>query len=302
MFVVAPTVSALRGPDLDLMVAHQSWAWFYGVNIYIALQGGWDLTYLNHLWSLSIEEQFYLLWAPTVFVFAPLPKLLLRTCLAIALVSALLRLAGSAMGLNWWTTYTMTPFRLDGLAVGAALAMMVRQPCGPARLARMLPLAAVILASLLALTIILPHFGLGRKSAALLSFRATLITVLLACLLVRAICSPQQSATSRFFRSRTMVSLGTYSYGIYLYHHFISHYFDSHHTSSTLAHAIGSKWAALALQTAVGVSVSLLLAYLSYEFFEKRFLRLKPRFCSSLADRDLADPIQRRTAWRSVKG
>ena len=34
------------------------------------------------------------------------------------------------MGLSWSTTYVLTPFRLDGLALGAFLAVMARQPGG----------------------------------------------------------------------------------------------------------------------------------------------------------------------------
>ena len=60
-----------------------------------------------------------------------------------------------------------------------------------------------------------------------LPVRAALILMLLACLLVWALIAPERSATSRFFRSRSMVFLGTYSYGLYVYHHFISYYLTS---------------------------------------------------------------------------
>ena len=44
-----------------------------------------------------------------------------------------------AHGLSWWTTYFLTPFRLDGLALGAFLAVTARQPGGLDRLVRALP-------------------------------------------------------------------------------------------------------------------------------------------------------------------
>ena len=111
-----------------------------------------------------------------------------------------------------------------------------------------------------------------------LPVRAALILMLLACLLVWALIAPERSATSRFFRSRSMVFLGTYSYGLYVYHHFISYYLTTNRTEFELAHWLGSHGAAVALQATVGASVSLALAYLSYELFEKRFLRLKRLF------------------------
>ena len=111
-----------------------------------------------------------------------------------------------------------------------------------------------------------------------LPVRAALILMLLACLLVWALTAPERSATSRFFRGRSMVFLGTYSYGLYVYHHFISYYLSTNRTDLELALRLGSHWAAIALQAALGVFASLALAYLSYELFEKRFLRLKRLF------------------------
>ena len=110
------------------------------------------------------------------------------------------------------------------------------------------------------------------------SVRAALFQILLACLLVWALIAPKQSATSRFFRSRSMVFLGTYSYGLYVYHHFISYYLTTNRTELELARWLGSHGAAVALQATLGASASLAVAYLSYELFEKRFLRLKRLF------------------------
>jgi peptidoglycan/LPS O-acetylase OafA/YrhL len=75
-----------------------------------------------------------------------------------------------------------------------------------------------------------------------------------------------------------MVFLGTYSYGLYVYHHFISYYLTINSTELELARWLGSHGAAVALQATLGASLSLAVAYLSYELFEKRFLRLKRLF------------------------
>ncbi len=139
VFFVAPLIPFLRGPTLDYLVDRQAWAWLYGVNIYIAIQGDWSFSYLEHLWSLCIEEHFYFVWPLVVFLLARRPRTLIAVSLAIALGAMLARLTGSLMGLSWWTTYVLTPFRLDGLALGAFLAVMARQPGGLERLVRALP-------------------------------------------------------------------------------------------------------------------------------------------------------------------
>jgi peptidoglycan/LPS O-acetylase OafA/YrhL len=200
----------------------------------------------------------------------------------------LARLTGSLMGLSWWTTYVLTPFRLDGLALGAFLAVTARQPGGLEGLMRALPRVTAVVGGLLAGTFIWTRLVSRQELELVLPIRAGLVLILLACLLLWALAAPKQSATSRFFRSRSMVFLGTYSYGLYVYHHFISYYLTSNRTELELARWLGSHGAAVALQATLGASASLAVAYLSYELFEKRFLRLKRLFGTAEESRRLS--------------
>ncbi len=281
VFVVAPLIPLLRGSTLDYLLDRQAWAWLYGVNIYIALQGDWSFSYLEHLWSLCIEEHFYLVWPLVVFLLAGRPQLLIKVSLAMALGAMLARVAGSLMGLSWWTTYVLTPFRLDALALGAFLAVMARQPEGLKQLARVLPRVVASAGVLLAGTFLWTRLVSSHGLEFVLPVRAALIEILLACLLFRALVAPEWSATSRFFRSRALIFLGTYSYGLYVYHHFISYYLTSNRTELELTGWLGSHGAAVVLQATVGVAISLAIAYVSYELFEKRFLKLKRYFDAS---------------------
>ena len=281
LFFVAPLIPPLRGSTLDFLVDRQAWAWLYAVNIYIAKHGEWSFSYLDHFWSLAIEEHFYLLWPAVVLLLARRPRTLIAVSLAIAICAMLARFTGSIMGLSWWTTYVLTPFRLDGLALGAFLAVTARQLGGLDRLARAVPPVVALVGGLLAFTFAWTRLVSREELEVVLPIRAALILMLLACLLVWVLIAPEQSATSRFFRSRSMVFLGTYSYGLYVYHHFISYYLTTNRTEFVLAHWLGSHGAAVALQATVGASISLALAYLSYELFEKRFLRLKRLFATA---------------------
>ena len=275
LFFVAPLIPLLQGPTLDYLVDRQAWAWLYAVNIYIAKQGDWSLSYLDHFWSLAIEEHFYLFWPLVVFLLARRPRILIAVCLATALSAMLARLTGSLIGLSWWTTYVLTPFRLDGLALGAFLAVTARQPGGMEALVRALPRVVALVGGLVAVTFVWTRLVSSQGLELVLPIRAALILMLLACLLVWALIAPERSATSRFFRSRSMTFLGTYSYGLYVYHHFISYYLTTNRTELELARWLGSHGAAVALQATLGASVSLAVAYVSYEYFEKRFLALK---------------------------
>jgi peptidoglycan/LPS O-acetylase OafA/YrhL len=296
VFFVAPQIPLLRGPTLNYLVDRQAWAWLYAVNIYIGKAGDWSFSYLDHFWSLAIEEHFYLFWPMVVFLLARRPRMLIAVSLATSLGAMLARLIGSLLGLSWWTTYVLTPFRLDGLALGAFLAVMARQPEGLERLVRALPRVVAVVGGLLAATFVWTVLVSRQGLELVLPIRAALILTLLACLLLWALVAPKQSATSRFFRSRSMVFLGTYSYGLYVYHHFISYYLSTNHTELELARWLHSHGAAVALQATLGASVSLLVAYFSYEIFEKRFLRLKRMFAIA------KEPVPQRPTARGATG
>ena len=95
------------------------------------------------------------------------------------------------MGLSWWTTYVLTPFRLDGLALGAFLAVMVRQPGGLERLVRALPrVVAVACVLLVVATFVWTRLVSRHGLELVLPVRAALIQILLACLLVWALVAP----------------------------------------------------------------------------------------------------------------
>ncbi|HEY7725166.1 MAG TPA: acyltransferase [Anaeromyxobacteraceae bacterium] len=278
VFFVAPLVPALAGPELEFLRQRQAWAWLYGVNVYIAAHGEWAFSYLDHFWSLSVEEHFYFVWPLVVWTVARRPRALLAVSLTASVGAMLARFLASALGLSWWTAYVLTPFRLDGLALGGFLAVLSRQPGGPATIVRGLPRVAAAAGVLLAATFAWTRLLTREGMEFVLPLRASAILVLLAALLVWALIAPSGSAISRLFRSRTMVFLGTYSYGLYVYHHFISYYLTTHRTEFALARWLGSHGAAVALQAVVGSAVSVALAWVSYEGFEKRFLGLKRLF------------------------
>lgn len=278
IFFVAPLIPQLQGPTLDYLLDRQAWAWLYGVNVYLATHEAWSFSYLNHFWSLCVEEHFYFFWPLVVFLLARRPRALIAVSLAASLGAMLARPIGLLMGLSWWSTIIFTPFKLDGLALGAFLAVMARQPGGWAWIERALPRVVVIACGLTAVSYVGAWLAPRQELEILASIRASLFQMLLACLLIWALAAPKASFSSRFFRSRAMVFLGVYSYGLYVYHHFISYYLLINNTELELARWLGSHSAAVALQATLGGLASLAIAYLSYELFEKRFLRLKHLF------------------------
>ena len=274
IFFILPHIQWFQSSALDLLLDHQAWAWCYGVNIYDGLKGAYSLPYIDHFWTLAVEEHFYLVWPLVVWLFARRPRSLMRLSFVLGIAALIARVAASIAGVSPLTIFVLTPFRLDALCLGGFLAIFARQPDGVQTLKRSIMPAAIIAGALLIGAFAWNQFT-DVGFAVLRPVRASLFLVLLAVLLLRALTAPATAPVSGFFRSRPMRFLGKYSYGIYVFHHFFSYYLFTHRPEFILAQRLGSHVAAVGIQASFGMIASVGAAVLSYELFERHFLRLK---------------------------
>ena len=77
------------------------------------------------LWSLAIEEQFYLLWPFVVLLLSE--RALLGVALAALVCTPILRVLCTPLFWNHFPIYVLTPFRADLLCAGAVLAILARR-------------------------------------------------------------------------------------------------------------------------------------------------------------------------------
>jgi len=274
VFIAGAVVPALRGTALDTVRGEQAWAWLYGVNILDAIRGRYSFQYLDHFWSLAVEEHFYFFWPLVVWLCSR--RALMRVSLAIVVLSAGARMIGAEAGVAPIALYVLTPFRLDALCLGGFLAVWARGPGGLDAVrsrSRLLGLAAL---GTFAASYAYNHYSrVGWE--ALHELRASLFAVLFVVLIVAAL-TQGQSLLGRLFRSWPMRQLGKYSYGLYVFHHFISYYCQTHRTEWVVASWVGSHTLAVALQAIAGIAVSIAVAVASYHLFEARVLALKQRW------------------------
>ena len=216
---------------------------------------------LGIAWSLGIEEKFYLLW-PSVFVRMRdrLPSLLNGA--AAVIVACTVYRAVLWFGLGVSADYPRYAFeaRLDGLAIGCALALAVYM--GRDRWLRILtghPLLPVAYAlAAVGITAGTDRFGPKFDYAG----GITLIAILCGLTLVGAV-----RYAPRLLDSRLMRYFGKTSYSTYLYH--------------IVAIFIVQTWFAnlrWSVQLGFAIALTLVLSHLSMTVVEERFLRLKRRF------------------------
>ena len=142
MLFLLPAVQHLDPSRVTTFRSHQLWYWTYTLNLRPAFGGSptADIVETWHLWSLAIEEQYYIVW-PTVVLLLGRRKLL-GTCVAMIAFSVCLRIVMRSAGADDQFIYKFTPARMDGLAAGSALAIIARSPRDLARVARLIPHAA----------------------------------------------------------------------------------------------------------------------------------------------------------------
>jgi peptidoglycan/LPS O-acetylase OafA/YrhL len=121
LFVLLPALGLLPSSfKRDSMVELSYWAYFS--NWYGPFHQGEDS--VSHLWSLALEEQFYLLW-PFV-IHRRSAEWVMRLCFAIAAAALSLRVAMLLTGTPGIYTFLVT--RMDALALGGAAAAAFRVP------------------------------------------------------------------------------------------------------------------------------------------------------------------------------
>jgi peptidoglycan/LPS O-acetylase OafA/YrhL len=261
-------------------ITHQAWLWLYGSNILIAWNGDWMLTGFNHFWSLAVEEHFYLMW-PLVIYFTTRRQAMLVSAVCIV-GAAVLRIVLLQRGVNYIALDTLTPCRLDSLAVGSFLALAARSPAGMRSLVPQV--CAVAFAAVLALVAIRWYAG----HAFTLTF--TVVALLCGALIVASVTTDPRSWLGRLAQARSLQFCGKYSYGWYVYQGTLEPALNSWFTPYDLGAWLGSDFVGCLLYIGWGALISLGMAMLSWHFYESHFLGLKELFVPKEEKRGFAIP------------
>ncbi len=248
---------------------HEEWTSLSSVMFYYS---NWKLAFhsnvlggniapgLQHLWSLALEEQFYLIW-PWVTIFLLTFRAKLRTVVIVLttlIVAIGVHRALMYHGVNtWYADFIRTDTRADGILLGCLVAHLWMRYKEPRRGIKICASIAAIF-----LLICLPTVN----TAGPFLFFGGIDAIDVACALIILALLDGKWKGSAFFNFKPFILLGTVSYAFYLWHLPIFFGIRYH----------GGGWPA-PVRVSVAVMATLLFTALSWFFIEKPALEWKDR-------------------------
>lgn len=280
VFIMTPLALHPNDAQWLRLERNQAWLWLHLTNWGFVWNGGVFTSTrwleLTHLWSLAVEEQFYLVWPAAVLALSRLT--LKRTCWLLIALSPALRLA------LWWldqkngALYFPTPCRLDGLAMGALVAIWRADETSAVTMkkwARAALLAGAVVVG--ALIVLKGGFKFNDRLTVAIGMFA--VSIIASGAVAMVVSVPENSMWSKTLGVAPLRDVGKISYGLYLYHAVIQRPLELMLPVDDVETFLGlGEVAARLVWVVVFVGISLAVAVLSWMLLERKCLTYKKRF------------------------
>jgi peptidoglycan/LPS O-acetylase OafA/YrhL len=260
--------------SLKYYTDNQVWLWTYLQNwLYIFKPTG-ESHMLHHLWSLAVEEQFYILW-PLAIYLVPKPKYLLALIICLLITVLLLRCMvwiNKYEDLAYFNLFTFS--RIDGICIGCIVALL--QKINRRFLTTHMSLLVFTFAGLNFLFYFVNSFY--RFSFPYLALIGYTTLAMLFGLLVYEAVKQENKFINIVFNWRILRFFGKISYGLYVIHwplYLICHPLLLKILSTDLG--VENKTAVL-LSAIILSAASVGISVLSLRYFEGYFLAKKQHF------------------------
>jgi peptidoglycan/LPS O-acetylase OafA/YrhL len=250
------------------------WAFLLFVqNWYLIIAFPKHSSYLNHFWSLAVEEQFYLIW-PIIIYLVRNNKTLIKLIITLIITLFIIRITVWYIPIsqfNYTNFYTFT--RIDGLLVGSLLGIMI------ANNDVVLENKKGVIALVLAILNFLFYYFNNKFSIPYLAFVGYITFSSLFAILVYEIIQPNRAKFWSLIDNLPLRFLGKISYGLYIMHLPIHHFLHPLIENSIVNMFHSASFFIVKLTSSILTTIiSVILSTLSYYYFESYFLRLKKFF------------------------
>ena len=227
---------------------------------------GWQgVSYMGHTWSLSVEEQFYLLWPITLillFRWLGVSWRLVGAIVALALAIWVWRAYLTSTGVPFWRLYNGTDTRADAFVAGCALAVFFKL-APPGRFPRFEQFLPKLAWPVLVFCLFTTFFFVQFQNPLYYYYGIFLCGIIPGSVLLILILRSSGTIVHRILERPEPVFLGRIFYGMYLWHFPILMIMNDQFGVPNL------------LRFLIGFPLTVLMATLSYAFIERHFMRTR---------------------------
>lgn len=247
---------------------HVAWFLTYTSNILCYREESWNS--FSHTWSLSVEEQFYLLW-PWLIVYVRQNHLKYIFVLAIVL----------GLGTTFYTVKVLhnsfgpvlMPSCMQAFGIGGIYAYVKGQPGFPERFLQMLRIAFPLA--------LVAHFywAFSPDGGHLNYWYRTANSIVGIWLVHKVVCNRSEWVRRTLLENRFLNTVGQISYGIYLYHYALPDiYAAAVRECFQAVPSVQTMLSNLYCSYVLKCALLLFLSWGSFRFFEKPVMKLKVSF------------------------
>ena len=272
-FIVAPLIQGNIASST--VVHHQLHLWTYTTNLAYP-----NITFgdLNHLWSLAVEEHFYLLW-PILIKFFYKKDMLIPFCISLIIISMLSKIIMTLLSFDSGFIYEFSLNSFDSLALGSLIAIFNGLNKLPAILSKKNINKTFFTFACLAILDSVSFFKFSHQIA--YHFQC-FIMLLFFSILIQYVYIFNKGIVFKIFASKILRWFGLYSYGIYIFHlpvqRICSLFYIKFDILNLLNNYRLSKIEKAFVWSFFSFIITLIISYLSYNYYEKKLLHFKKYF------------------------
>jgi peptidoglycan/LPS O-acetylase OafA/YrhL len=218
------------------------------------------------LWSLAVEEHFYILWPTAVRTLTKCNLIVVASLICV--IEPFVRVYAVYRGGLWWGPYTWVS--ADGLALGGLLAVFGRSShASRTNLLKLVILAAAGAIAAMAVSMVVPRFvAIGIRGTCVNYFAFATVGLILWL---------GTGAYRGLVNLRILSFFGYISYGLYLIHVLCLDFYNGAVEQFIPSLSVGTSFAKCCLRFVIAMAVAAGIAYLSRITYEEFFLQMKDK-------------------------